>query len=646
MKNKIPNTVWSITLFFCTLVNSAIAQKTVYLDDLDLSKIVTGWSYARKNTNLLNKPISLGGKVFERGVCVHATSIAQVKLSKGSKLFTSTIALDDVVSKLGGKSVEVSIVGDGKKLYHLPVLAPGETPKNITLDVHDVDILSLEVYGINGTHHTHFVWGDAKFEVTGKSPEMYLRPREAAIILTPPVPKWPKINGPKVYGVRPGSPMNYYIPVTGERPISITIQNMPHGLSFNASTGCITGVVETAGDYTLQIKATNRHGADAKTFTIKCGTLIGLTPPMGWNSWNSWGMSVDEDKVKKAADFMVSTGLINYGWTYINIDDGWQGPSRDSITGVIQTDPIKFPDLKSLADYVHDKNLKIGIYSSPGHLTCGKRIGSLLYEDIDAATYANWGIDYLKYDKCSFGQLFGANDKHDQIRAYGLMNSALKSHKRDIIYSLCQYGGHNVWQWADKVEGNCWRTTDDIVDTWLSMTSIGFNQDHNASYARPGRFNDPDMLVLGKVAWNEKQRNTNLTPNEQYTHFSLWCLLSAPLLLGCDLSQIDDFTLSLLTNAEVLAVNQDELGKQATTVLTEDPIKVYMKPLADGTFAVGIFNTSITDMPFTLQTTDLKLNGKYTFRDLWRQKNVGKGTHHKAIIPLHGVLLLKLTPIK
>ncbi|NJM94176.1 MAG: alpha-galactosidase, partial [Cytophagales bacterium] len=355
--------------------------------------------------------------------------------------------------------------------------------------------------------------------------------QEVPYILTPFQGDEPRINGPSVYGARPGRPLSYLIPATGLRPMTFEVENLPKGLSLDAATGIISGQVAQAGDYALVLEAKNERGNHSKEFTLKVGDNIALTPPMGWNSWNCWGLSVDADKVKQAADHMVSSGLSQHGWSFVNIDDGWEAPTRDKKGELLGNE--KFPDFKSLADYVHKQGLKIGIYSSPGPETCGGYLGSYQYENQDAKTWASWGIDYLKYDWCSYKAFAGQDSSIDSLKApYMLMKNALDKTNRDIVYSLCQYGWGRVWEWGESVGGNLWRTTGDIVDTWESMVEIGFGQSNNASYAGPGHWNDPDMLIVGWVGWGPNLHPTRLTVNEQYTHISLWCLLSAPLLLG------------------------------------------------------------------------------------------------------------------
>ena len=461
-------------------------------------------------------------------------------------------------------------------------------------------------------------------------------------ILTPPPPARPRINGPRVYGCRPGHPFLYLVPVTGERPVTLQAQGLPQGLHLDAAKGIIRGRVKERGDYRVTLIATNGKGSDTVTLLIRAGDLVALTPPMGWNSWNVWGLSVDQKKVEAAADAFIRTGLADHGWSYVNIDDGWEAPQRrpdGSITG-----NEKFPDFCALADYVHARGLKLGIYSSPGPYTCGGYLGSYQHEHQDAKTWAAWGIDYLKYDWCSYEKVAKDHSLEELQKPYRLMREALDAVDRDIVYSLCQYGMGRVWEWGAEVGGNLWRTTGDITDTWQSMSGIGFRQDITSPYASPGHWNDPDMLVVGWVGWGPHIRPTRLTPDEQYTHISLWCLLSAPLLLGCDLERLDDFTLSLLTNDEVLAIDQDPLGKQAEKVYARDGIQYWIKPLADGSWAAGVFNLSREMKNVKVHFSDMHLDpGKYLLRDLWRQEDMGTFSDAFEVrIPSHGVKLVRL----
>jgi len=471
--------------------------------------------------------------------------------------------------------------------------------------------------------------------------------------ITPSPSPVPRINGPKVFGVRPGSPIDFSIPATGARPITYAADQLPQGLSLDAERGRITGAIQKRGEYVVKLSARNELGESTRRFTIVVGDRIALTPPLGWNSWNCFGSDVDDSKIRAAADAMVATGLADYGWTYINIDDCWMvrpdakdpllgGTPRDA-NGMIRSNG-RFPDMSSLGSYVHGKGLKLGIYSSPGPLTCAGFTGSYGFETQDARQFAAWGVDYLKYDWCSYGDVAKDLSRPELRKPYSTMRSALDGVKRDIVYSLCQYGMGDVWEWGAEVGGNSWRTTGDITDTWESMSGIGFGQAGIEKFAGPGHWNDPDMLVVGWVGWGSQLRPTRLKPYEQITHITLWSLLASPLLIGCDLTRLDEFTTKLLTNDEVLEVNQDPLGRQARRASKDSTLEVWARELEDGSLAVGLFNRGESAAKVTARWEDLGLNGRRTVRDLWRQKDLGTvSTELTATVARHGAVFVKLT---
>ncbi len=349
------------------------------------------------------------------------------------------------------------------------------------------------------------------------------------------------------------------------------------------------------------------------------------TPPMGWNSWNKFGCNVSDKLIREMADAVVSSGMQAAGYQYVNIDDCWQ-VSRDA-SGTIVADPARFPSgIKALADYVHGKGLKLGIYTDAGTGTCEKRPGSLNHEVQDAKTYASWGIDYVKIDWCNAEGL-------DPEVQYAKLRDALANSGRPIVFSICNWGVKTPWRWGPAT-GNLWRTTGDINDTYERMSLIGFGQNGLEKFAGPGHWNDPDMLEVG---------NGGMKRDEYRTHMALWALLAAPLLAGNDLRNMSPETKELLLNSEVLAVDQDAKGVQGHRVWEEGPLEIWVKPLADGGHAVGLFNRSESATKMTLDFKSIGAPASAKLRDLLDHKDLGIQNSYSADVPTHGVVLVKVS---
>ncbi len=370
-------------------------------------------------------------------------------------------------------------------------------------------------------------------------------------------------------------------------------------------------------------------GSVAQTNAAATETDLAPTPPMGWNSWNHFHLNINDAIIRAQAQAMATNGMEAVGYKYIVIDGGWEG--YHDTNGVFHPDPAKFPDMKALCDYIHSLGLKVGIHTSPGPKTCAGREASYGHEAQDARTFAGWGIDFVKYDWCSGGQVY----KADQMQyAYRKMADDLRATGRPILFSICNYGMEDVWKWGAPVGGQMWRTTGDISDNYSRMLVIGFGQDGLEGYAGPGHWNDPDMLEVG---------NGGMTREEDRTQMSLWCLLAAPLFAGNDLTKMSPATLAILTNPEVIAVDQDPAGIQGHRVWQEGPLEIWMKPLSDGSQAVGLFNTEETPMTMTLNFEVLGLTEQVEVRDLWERKS--KGIFNQSFttrVPRHGVILLKV----
>ncbi|MBI1808181.1 MAG: NPCBM/NEW2 domain-containing protein [Ignavibacteria bacterium] len=672
-------------LLVSVILNLPVLSQTIWLDQLDLSAMECGWGTSKANTSVEGNPLTIAGQKFDRGVGTHAVSTFLLNLDGKGKRFSASVGVD---AETGQKkaSVVFYLLADEKVVWESSVMHIDDPAKKIDIDLSHVKLLGLLVTGTDdGIDYDHADWCDAKLELTDPRSFSDLVVKMVAAepyILTPKPSETPRINGAKVFGARPGNPFLYTIAAAGKRPMTFEARGLPDGLTIDPTTGRISGVIDKQGEYTSTLIAKNELGTAERDLRIKVGERICLTPPMGWNSWNCWGGSVSAEKVLSSARAMSEKGLINHGWTYINIDDGWQGV-RGGAFNSIQGNR-KFPDMVVLAREIHNLGLKIGIYSTPwrgsyeGHIggSCDNqdgtydwikageanedqrqkdqekgrqphwRFGKYSFADVDARQWAGWGIDYLKYDWNPIDVLHVKE-----------MADALRKSGRDILLSLSNSATfESAKDYA--VLANCWRTTGDIQDIWNSMSGNGFSQERWIPFAGPGHWNDPDMLVVGLVGWGPYLHPTRLTADEQYTHISLWSLLSAPLLLGCDLSRLDDFTVNLLANDEVIEIDQDPLGKQATRIYNQDGEQIWVKELEDGSKAIGLFYvderelTSPSDYfhweqknktTITLKASDIGLNGKFKVRDVWRQKDLGVfEKRFEAEVPYHGVVLVRI----
>jgi len=622
----------------------------LYAETLDLSKMTVGFGNPNAGKSIDGHPLTLGGTVYPHGIGTHADSVFVVNLHGSATRFTATVGVDDEVRPRG--SVVFSVRVDGKVAAQTPVLHGGDAPVPLSVDLTGAKRLTLSVAdGGDGINYDHADWANALLTLV---PGAAVKPEALALPVVPPrltVPApdpRPAIHGPRIVGATPSKPFLFLIPATGDGPLTYAAKPLPAGLRLDAQTGIISGSLAKAGTTQVVLTVRGPRGTAKRTLTIVGGAhKLALTPPLGWNSWNVWAGRVDAGKVRDAADEMFAAGLARHGFQYVNIDDTWEGghsenEGRDA-HGNIETND-KFPDMPALAAYIHSKGLKIGIYSSPGPTTCANFTASYQHEAQDAATYAKWGIDYLKYDWCSYDQVVRGN--HSQPVAehpYDVMGAALVTQPRDIVYSLCQYGMADVWKWGAATGGNSWRTTDDIQDNWGSLHSIYESQAGHEKYAGPGHWNDPDMLMVGIVGFGNTHP-THLTPNEQIVHISLWCLLSSPLLIGCDLTKLDPLTLALLTNDEALDINQDPLGKPAALVSKDAADgEVWARPLFDGTRAVGLVNGDLEPHVLTVRWSDLGVTGPQPVRDLWLHKNAGTLSGSYSVeVPAHGAVLLKI----
>lgn len=657
-------------LFLITLLHNASAQETTerYLDDLTIPDFSYGIPSVSLKSRVGNDSFQMAGIRYQRGLGINTTGAMLFQLDGHAREFSALVGADDKAN--AGMITEFFVIGDKKILFSSGQMKRGDLPKQVRVDLRNINRLALLVTNNEDVQRNYSNWANAKLTMNGSHQPRPIANNQEKYILTPAPALKPRINSPRVFGARPGNPFLFSIVATGEKPIRFAADQLPRGLILDPSTGIITGTVKTRGQFEVTMKASNKHGTATKKLLIKIGDTIALTPPIGWNGWNSWAREIDREKVLASAHAMVNMGLRDHGWTYINIDDAWQGP-RGGAYNALQPNE-KFPAFKKMIDDIHAMGLKLGVYSTPwitsyagypggssndpkGVFTDSIRInkrdfrytGAYTFEKEDARQMAEWGVDYLKYDW------------RIDVTAAKRMSEAIRNSGRDIIYSLSNSAPfNNVKDWA--ALANSWRTGPDIRDSWLSLYVSAFTLDKWAPYAGPGHWNDPDMMILGNVTTGAKLHATRLTADEQYSHVSLFALLSAPLLIGCPIEQLDPFTLNLLTNDEVIEIDQDPLGKSARLVSSNDTIQVWLKPLEDGGYAIGLFNvggfgkTPQSYFPwgdekpvaYSLDLTKIGLKGTWAIRDVWRQKDLGTFKQQFSTeIRHHGVTLIKLNPL-
>ncbi len=646
-----------MTAILLLCVGNAVNAEVVRLGELDLAKMSTGWGQPRVDKSITGKALSLGGRTFDHGVGTHAESTIYVDLDGKAEQFKAYVGVDDAAGRRG--SIRFMVYGDSKRLFDSGVMKGGQEAKAVDVPLAGIRRLRLMVTSAgDGTDSDHANWAQAEFTITGTKPVAVDPPKippEERAILTPKPGAQPQINGPKLYGARPGRPFIYRIPCAGIRPIRFTATGLPKDLQLDATTGIITGrVPENRGEWTVTLGAKNEHGTSERVFKLVVGDTLALTPPMGWNSWYIHYSRVTEEHMRNAADVMVASGMADYGYQYVNIDDCWMKkkgdePYRDEQGAILPN--AKFPDIKGMVDYIHSKGLKAGLYTGPGPWTCAGYVASYEHERIDAEKFAAWGFDFLKHDWCSYTQVAGGKDLEHLQRPYKIMGDILKTLPRDIVYNLCQYGMGNVWTWGAEVGGNCWRTTGDLGlergDLLPGFYQIGLSNARHYENAGPGHWNDPDYILIGYVGnahnQNEPGQSTKLTPNEQYSYMSMWCLMAAPLFFSGDMRLLDDFTLGILCSNEVIEVDQDPLGRQAKPLVQDDETLIMAKPMEDGSMAVGLFNLAEIPRRLSVDWSLLGVRGTQRVRDLWRQKNLGEFTDRfTGDVPRHGVALIRV----
>jgi alpha-galactosidase len=491
----------------------------------------------------------------------------------------------------------------------------------------------------------------------------------AALEIYTPAPKpQPRLNNPLVFGCRPGNPFLYRIPCQGLRPILFSIKGLPAGLELNKETGIISGITPAKGEYNLVLSASNSAGKDKRKLKIVSGDKLALTPPMGWNDWYAHYDRITDKMMREAADIMISSGMAEVGYTYVNIDDCWMNAEKNN--DPLRVGPLRnekgnilpnrhFPDMKGLTDYIHSRGLKAGLYTSPGPQTCAGFSGSYMHEEQDARQFTDWGFDFLKYDWCSYGRI--ANEKsnsaniqngrkvlhlEDYKLPYILMGNILKKQPRDIVLNLCQYGMGDVWKWGGEIGGHCWRTAGDLGFELDRIFDVALKNCEYRAYSKPGEWNDPDYIQIGWIGDANKMGQSSPSPmsaNLQYSYMSLWCLMASPLIYSGDMTKLDAFTLNVLCNPEIIEVDQDPLGECGKVIKLTDEQFLLVKNLYDGSKAVGLFNRGKSSASIKVDFTTISSKGKLHIRDLWRQKDLGRFKDMiTQQVPGQGVIMLKL----
>lgn len=641
----------AIVILIACLAWKPSEDNKVWLSALDMSKMVQGSTKIKIDENSASKPFSIAKQQFAKGVGTQIKSYVWVDLDKNCEIFSAYVGIDDEINRDAKiTSCNFKVFGDDKKLWESGPMRYGEKAKKVEVNVKGVKNLILVVVNL-GTN-TSFLqadWADAHFTVKGNAPKTIDAPQAAAVILTPKPGNAPEINGPKIYGCGPNHPFLYRIPVTGERPMRFAAKNLPAGLNLDENTGIITGSIKKRGDYVVKLTVKNSSGTDTRVFKISCGDKLALTPPMGWNTWYAYLGGINANVVRDAADHLVSSGMADVGYEYVGIDDCWTnveksnatervGPRRDSNGNILPNS--NFPDMKGLVDYIHGKGLKAGIYSSPGPLTCATYTGSYNYEALDAKQFADWGFDLLKYDWCSYSKISTSTADTARQKPYQIMGKLLKEQKRDMLFNICQYGMNQVWTWGASVGGHSWRTGWDLGYRLDKLFEIAVkNSEYAQDNVKPGAWNDPDYIQIGQLASGP----TKFPPQEQYSFMSLWSLLPAPLVYSGKLDKLDDFTKNVLCNPEVIAVNQDPLGKPGKVIRKTDESFIMVKILEDGSKAVGLCNSGEVPLTITVNLAEIGLSGKNVIRDLWKRKDIGVfSDKFEATVPRHGVLLVKI----
>ncbi len=642
-------------LLLCmTLYTSA--QKTIYLEELDvIHKGTVGWGTMKNNKSIDGNPLKLKGVTYQHGIGTHAEGRIDIELNKNATRFTCVLGIDDEVNVVGKPKegiVSYEIINysnsEEKIVKSGTIKRIDSNPIEIDLDVTGWEYLCLvykEGNGNNWSDHVDFCDAIITYNNDSEAPiaityEEMIAKNNISFMCTF-----------KHYSL-PNVKMMHRFKHNNESDV-LTVSDLPEGLKYNAERELVEGKITEEGTYKYNVTLTRGNKEVTKEVTVEVSSdLISPTPLMAWMSWNIFQNDINEQVLKEVADLMVSTGLKDIGFNYLLVDDVWHGQYRLS-NGKPTYNTVKFPSgLKALTEYIHSKGLKAGIYSDAATQTCAKEFGSYGYEEIDAQQYADWGFDFLKYDYC-----FAPSEMQEAKKRYKKMGDALKATGREFYYYVCEWGVLKPWLWASEAGGQSWRVSYDSRDIWdhgkYGVENYGAIQGIDimkplACYAGPNQFNDADMLCAGLYGQGGEASSHNgangMTDTEYQSQFSMWTIFAAPLIISFDLKKMNDATERILTNKEVIAINQDPMGQQGECVYSKNGKEVYMKDLENGDVAVALLNRGSSTTNIEIDLDKLFLREKeYIVRDLWKQEDIGTVTEKiSASVESHETKLYRI----
>jgi alpha-galactosidase len=631
------------------LTADAAPPNAIWIDSLDFTNATSEDGDVHPGKSTWNGTIKLADVAYVHGVGVKGDSEIPIDLHGNAIQLETMVGVDDEV-KHGG-SVDFTVVVDGNTEFDSGLMHGLDPPKYVSVKLVGAESLLLRTRHVGTGNHDNDngTWAGTLIRCmpgADSLPQVSVLPAIYQSPVPPPDAGAVCVNGPSVIGFSPNKPFMTLIAASGAGPLTYSAAGLPTGLSIDKATGVISGVQTAAGDADVAVTVTGAKGSATKTIKLVCGVnKLALTPPMGWNAAGIYGDSESDDLVRHAADLLVSSGLAAHGYQYVVIGDSWEG-ARDADGNLVPNK--RFPDMKALGDYIHGLGLKFGLYSAATERSCSGYVGSAGHEAQDAATFASWGVDYLNYDWCQSATDANATDSDPTLEAaFAKMGANLYNSNRDIVYSISMSPRFDGGKWFEKAGANSWQAFGGLYDDIQTVTRYAQKQIRDNNHITPGHWNDLGFLMSGRVGYQNEHMSL-LKPSEQMMQMSMWCLVSSPLFLSCDLAHIDPNAFDpssslLLTNDEVLAVDQDPGAKPAQTIDYTLYYGAWYKPLSDGTTAVGLFNFSPTTRKLTVEWSDIDSTGAQPVRDLWKHQDLGSfDDHFDGIVPAHGVLLLKI----